>query len=91
MSFDKEGSIARAKKLIDLYKQAGISKDRILIKLSSTWEGIEAARYTIPNIWLNGLIINLSTKIYSSEVKKNNISLWCMYMGDLLQSKVFFW
>lgn len=44
MSFDKEGSIARAKKLIDLYKQAGISKDRILIKLSSTWEGIEAAR-----------------------------------------------
>lgn len=44
LSFDKEGSIARAKKLIDLYKQAGISKDRILIKLSSTWEGIEAAR-----------------------------------------------
>uniref|UniRef100_K1QVK0 transaldolase n=1 Tax=Magallana gigas TaxID=29159 RepID=K1QVK0_MAGGI len=45
LSFDKEGSIARAKKLIDLYKQAGISKDRILIKLSSTWEGIEAARF----------------------------------------------
>jgi len=44
LSFDKEGSIAKAKQLIALYKDAGISKDRILIKLASTWEGIEAAK-----------------------------------------------
>lgn len=44
MSFDKDGMIAKAKKLIDMYKAAGVSKDRILIKLSSTWEGIEAAK-----------------------------------------------
>lgn len=50
LSFDKEGSITRAKKLIDLYKQAGIPKERILIKLSSTWEGVEAARYIQPSI-----------------------------------------
>jgi len=36
--------IARAHNFIALYKAAGIDKDRILIKLSSTWEGIEAAR-----------------------------------------------
>jgi len=44
LSFDKEGSIEKAKKFIQLYQEEGIGKDRILIKLSSTWEGIEAAR-----------------------------------------------
>jgi len=44
LSFDKETSIAKAKKFIQLYKEAGISKDRILIKLGSTWEGIQAAK-----------------------------------------------
>uniref|UniRef100_A0A8B9DM59 Transaldolase n=1 Tax=Anser cygnoides TaxID=8845 RepID=A0A8B9DM59_ANSCY len=44
LSFDKEGMIQRARRLIDLYKEAGIGKDRILIKLSSTWEGIQAGK-----------------------------------------------
>lgn len=44
MSFDKEASIAKAKKLIQLYADHGISKDRVLIKLASTWEGIQAAK-----------------------------------------------
>lgn len=44
LSFDVEGSIQKAHALIELYKQAGISKDRILIKLASTWEGALAAR-----------------------------------------------
>lgn len=44
LSFDKEGSIAKARRIIDLYKEAGVDKSRILIKLASTWEGIEAAK-----------------------------------------------
>ncbi|XP_033217610.1 transaldolase [Belonocnema kinseyi] len=44
LSFDKEASIEKAKKLIAHYEEAGISKDRILIKLASTWEGIQAAK-----------------------------------------------
>lgn len=44
MSFDKDAMIKKALKLIGLYEKEGISKERILIKLSSTWEGIEAAR-----------------------------------------------
>ncbi|XP_076444899.1 transaldolase-like isoform X2 [Babylonia areolata] len=44
LSFDKEGMVNKAKQLIQMYKEEGISKDRILIKLSSTWEGIQAAR-----------------------------------------------
>lgn len=43
LSFDIEGSIAKARALIELYRQAGIPKERILIKLASTWEGTKAA------------------------------------------------
>lgn len=43
LSFDQKASIARARKLIDLYEQSGIERNRILIKLASTWEGIQAA------------------------------------------------
>ena len=43
LSFDTDASIAKARKLIRLYNEAGITNDRILIKLASTWEGIRAA------------------------------------------------
>ncbi|XP_065838113.1 transaldolase-like [Oscarella lobularis] len=43
LSFDREASIAKAKRFIELYEAEGISRDRILIKLGSTWEGIQAA------------------------------------------------
>jgi transaldolase len=44
LSFDRDGQINKARHLIELYEKRGISKDRILIKLSSTWEGIQAAK-----------------------------------------------
>ncbi|KAK9738229.1 Transaldolase/Fructose-6-phosphate aldolase [Popillia japonica] len=44
LSFNTEASIAKARKLIQLYADEGINKDRILIKLASTWEGIQAAK-----------------------------------------------
>lgn len=44
LSFDKEASIKKALKFIALFEERDISKDRILIKLASTWEGIQAAR-----------------------------------------------
>lgn len=43
LSFDTKKSVEKALKLIDLYASFGIKKDRILIKLASTWEGIKAA------------------------------------------------
>ena len=43
LSFDTQGSIAKARQLIDLYEQTGIGKERVLIKMASTWEGIRAA------------------------------------------------
>lgn len=44
LSFNTEASIAKALRLISLYKEAGIDKKRILVKLASTWEGIQAAK-----------------------------------------------
>jgi transaldolase len=43
LSYDTEASVAKAKRLIKLYNDAGIGNDRILIKLASTWQGIRAA------------------------------------------------
>ena len=44
LSFDEDGSVEKAKRLIALYEKSGVSRERVLIKLASTWEGIEAAR-----------------------------------------------
>ncbi|HDR1225657.1 TPA: transaldolase [Pasteurella multocida] len=43
LSYDTQATIEKAKKLIALYNEAGISNDRILIKIASTWQGIRAA------------------------------------------------
>ena len=43
LSFDTEGSIRKAERLISLYESQGVSRERVLIKLASTWEGIRAA------------------------------------------------
>ena len=43
LSFDTQATVEKARKIINLYKEHGISKDRVLIKIASTWEGIKAA------------------------------------------------
>jgi len=43
LSFDTEGTIAKARHLIALYEAAGVARERVLIKIASTWEGIRAA------------------------------------------------
>lgn len=43
LSFDVEGTLAKARRLIDMYAKGGIGRERILIKIASTWEGIRAA------------------------------------------------
>lgn len=44
LSFDTAATVARARRLIELYEAAGIDKQRVLIKIAATWEGIEAAK-----------------------------------------------
>jgi transaldolase len=44
LSYDTDATIEKARELIGMYEAAGVSRDRILIKIASTWDGIEAAR-----------------------------------------------
>jgi transaldolase len=44
LSFDTQATLAKARKLVGLYKDADVHSDRILIKIASTWEGIQAAK-----------------------------------------------
>lgn len=44
LSFDTEATLAKARRLVELYADAGIGTDRLLIKIASTWEGIRAAK-----------------------------------------------
>lgn len=44
LSFDTEGSIQKARDIIRMYSEVGVGKERILIKLAATWEGIQAAK-----------------------------------------------
>jgi transaldolase len=55
-SFDKQASIDKALHIIDLYKSIGIEKDRILIKIASTFEGFQAAR----ELQKKGINVNLT-------------------------------
>ena len=45
LSFDTAATVERARQLIQLYQAAGIERERVLIKIASTWEGIEAAKF----------------------------------------------
>jgi transaldolase len=56
LSFDTVGTVAKGRKLISLYEKKGFSRDRILIKTASTWEGIRAAEI----LELEGIHCNLT-------------------------------
>jgi transaldolase len=44
LSYDTQGSVDRARQIIDMYEEMGVDKSRVLIKLAGTWEGIQAAK-----------------------------------------------
>jgi transaldolase len=75
-SFDVEGSIAKARKLIDLYKNQGIDRERILIKIASTWEGLNAAeQLQKEGIKCNmTLLFSLPQAVRAAEIKAQLIS-----------------
>lgn len=76
LSFDTEGSIRKAKRLIELYEASGVARERILIKLASTWEGIQAAaQLEKEGIHCNmTLLFSLPQAIACGDVKATLIS-----------------
>src|SRR5437763_11710902 len=75
-SFDVEGSIAKARRLIELYKEKGIGPERVLIKIASTWEGFLAAeQLQKEGIRCNmTLLFSLPQAVRAAEVKVQLIS-----------------
>ena len=65
LSFDQAASMARARKLVGMYEEKGIGKDRLLIKVASTWEGIRAAE----QLEKEGINCNLTLLFGFSQAK----------------------
>ncbi|OAA75305.1 transaldolase [Akanthomyces lecanii RCEF 1005] len=84
LSFDTKGSVDKALHIIDLYKQQGISKDRVLIKIASTWEGIKAAEILQRDHGINcnlTLLFSLPQAIAAAEA---NAFLISPFVGRIL-------
>ena len=83
LSFDTEATVSKAHELIRLYAVNGISKERVLIKIASTWEGIQAAeRLEKEGIHCNlTLLFSLAQAIRCAEA---NITLISPFVGRIL-------
>ena len=76
LSFDTEGSVVKARAIIESYAQKGVSRDRILIKLASTWEGLQAAKVLeAEGIHVNmTLLFSRAQAVVASQVKATLVS-----------------
>jgi len=76
LSFDTKATISAAKRVIKLYEEAGIGKDRVLVKVASTWEGIDAVK-TLQKEGIHcncTLLFNLAQAIACGDAKATLIS-----------------
>ncbi len=83
LSFDTKATIAKAHDLIALYEAAGISRDRVLIKIASTWEGIVAATV----LEKEGIRCNLTllfSPIQAAACAEGNITLISPFVGRIM-------
>lgn len=83
LSFDTEATIAKARKIITMYQDAGIARDRVLIKIASTWEGLAAARVLeAEGIHCNmTLIFSLSQAAVAADAR---VALISPFVGRIL-------
>lgn len=89
LSFDTEGTIRRANYLISLYEKKGVSRERVLIKIASTWEGIKAAEeLEKEGIHCNlTLLFSLIQAIACAQAKVSLISPFIGRLNEYYQTK----
>ncbi|WP_105214640.1 MULTISPECIES: transaldolase [unclassified Pseudoalteromonas] len=83
LSFDTQASIAKAKQLLALYDLEGVSRDKILIKIASTWEGIKAAE----QLEKEGIRCNLTLLFSEAQARAcadANVYLISPFVGRIL-------
>ncbi|CAH02703.1 transaldolase [Kluyveromyces lactis] len=84
LSFDKDATVKKALEIIKLYEAEGISKDRVLIKIASTWEGIQAAQELEKehDIHVNlTLLFSFAQAVAAAEA---NVTLISPFVGRIL-------
>lgn len=92
LSFDVQGSVNKALKIIKLYEQRGVHKDRVLIKLASTWEGIQAAKILENDHQIHcnmTLLFSLAQAVACAEVGATLISPFVGRIYDYYQVKKY--
>jgi len=84
LSFDEEATYKKAHQLIKMYQEVGIQKDRILIKIASTWEGLKAAaRLEKEGIHVNmTLLFSMAQAIVAASAKATLISPFVGRISD---------
>lgn len=83
LSFDTKATIEKARKLIELYKEKGIDKSRILIKIAATWEGIQAAKV----LEAEGITCNLTlifSKAQAIACAEAGVTLISPFVGRIM-------
>lgn len=84
LSFDTEGTIEKAKSLIELYEKKGISKDRILIKIAATWEGIQAAKVLENECGIKCNLTLVFSLTQAIACAKANVTLISPFVGRIM-------
>lgn len=83
-SFDTKGSVNKALHIIDLYKSVGIDKSRILIKIASTWEGIQAARILQRDHGINVNLTLMFSQVQAIAAAEAGTFLISPFVGRIL-------
>lgn len=83
LSFDTEGTILKARELISLYELNGISRNRILIKMASTWEGIAAAE-VLEKEGIHGNLTLLFSMAQAVRCAEAGVTLISPFVGRIL-------
>ncbi|KAH8588432.1 putative transaldolase [Bisporella sp. PMI_857] len=83
-SFDTKGSVDKALHIIALYKEVGIDKSRILIKIASTWEGIQAARILQRDHGINVNLTLMFSKVQAIAAAEAGTFLISPFVGRIL-------
>ncbi|GAB1419320.1 transaldolase [Bacteroidales bacterium] len=83
LSFDMTGTINKARQLIELYEQNGIPRERILIKIAATWEGIQAASI-LENEGIRTNLTLLFSKVQAIACAEAGVQLISPFVGRIL-------
>jgi transaldolase len=82
LSFDSRGTVAKARKLISLYEENGVGRERILIKIASTWEGIHAAA-TLEDEGINCNLTLLFSFVQAIACAEAGVTLISPFVGRI--------